>query len=92
MTISPDCECGAIEESVDYFLFRYTRWREQRIKLREIGITTGRWDTSFFLGGWSGVTIDGAKDKWRPALDAVTVTLDFAISTGRLRAEASADN
>ena len=54
---SPYCECGATEESIDHFLFRCTRWREQRTKLREIGITTGRWDTSFFLGGWYGETI-----------------------------------
>ena len=90
--ISPKCECGAIEESVDHFLFRCTRWREQRTKLQEIGITTGRWDTSFFLRELSGVTINRVKDKWRPALEAVTATLDFAISTGRLRADAPAND
>ena len=35
------CECGITEESVDHFLFRCIKWREQRTKLREIGITTG---------------------------------------------------
>ena len=87
---SPYCECGVTEESVDHFLFRCTKWREQRTRLREISTKAGRWDTSFFLGGWSGVTIDGVKDKWKPALDAVTATLDFAISTKRLCAEVSA--
>jgi hypothetical protein len=75
------CDCGQEEESVDHFLFRYSRWDEQREHMRNadreiIG------NQSFFLGGKTAE--DG--HRWSPNLGAVRAAIKFAISTGRLDA------
>lgn len=44
-----------------------------------------RWgDTSYMLGGWSWIHKDGDLEKWRPAKEIITATINFAIATGRL--------
>ena len=37
-----------------------------------------------FARGWSGEQKDGALAKWRPTIEMVTATINFAIATGRL--------
>ena len=75
------CDCGQEEETVDHFLFRCTRWDEQRERMRNIDQAM-MGNLSFFLGGKTAE--DG--DKWRPNLGAVRAAIKFAISTGRLDA------
>ena len=41
-------------------------------------------DTSYLLGGWSDEQKYGALAKWRPTIEMVTATINFAIATGRL--------
>lgn len=44
-----------------------------------------RWgDTSYMVGAWSWIHKDGDLEKWRPAKDIITATINFAIATGRL--------
>jgi hypothetical protein len=75
------CDCGQEEETVDHFLFRCTRWDEQREHMRNVdqGMMG---NLSFFLGGKTAE--DG--HKWSPNLGAVRAAIKFAISTVRLDA------
>ncbi|KAF6518133.1 hypothetical protein HZS61_002211 [Fusarium oxysporum f. sp. conglutinans] len=75
------CGCGQEEETVDHFLFRCTRWDEQREHMQNVdqGMIG---NLSFFLGGKTAE--DG--HKWSPNLAAVRAAIKFAISTGRLDA------
>ncbi|KAJ0129356.1 hypothetical protein HZ326_27178 [Fusarium oxysporum f. sp. albedinis] len=75
------CGCGQGEETVDHFLFRCTRWDEQREHIQNVdqGMIG---NLSFFLGGKTAE--DG--HKWSPNLAAVRAAIKFAISTGRLDA------
>ena len=45
---------------------------------------------SYALGGYStaerdGKKVDGEEDEWRPDLNAVKATIEYAIKTGRLQ-------
>lgn len=80
---SSQCKCGKGEESVDHFLFRCPQWSIYRGEIRRLA--GRRWgDTSFMLGGWSGVKKDGEVVKWKPANEMVIATINFAIATGRI--------
>ena len=84
---SDECECGR-KETVPHFLFMCQRWSEQRRDMRRVhGTRYG--NLSFALGGYStyereGRGIDGRVEEWKPNLEAVRATIDFAIATGRL--------
>ncbi|RKK08347.1 hypothetical protein BFJ68_g17485 [Fusarium oxysporum] len=69
------------EEMVGHFLFRCTRWDEQREHMRNVDQRIIG-NLSFFLGG------KRAEDghRWSPNLGAVRAAIKFAISTGRLDA------
>jgi hypothetical protein len=87
---SNQCECtGNTSETVRHFLFECSRWRQHREKLREVA--GDRWgDLSFFLGGRterkkpSGELLDGPRKSWKPNIEVVNATIEFAIATGRL--------
>jgi len=89
-TDSPQCSCGADEESVRHVILACPLWEAQR---RELRIMAGqRWgDLSFLLGGQSsqvypgtGRRIDRGPDKWKPDHRMVKKTIQFLIATGRL--------
>ena len=80
------CECG-MTETVIHFLFLCPRWRDERQAMRSAH-GSRYWDVSYALGGYStaerdGKEVDGEKDKWQPDLNAVKVTIEYAIKTGR---------
>ena len=87
---SNQCECpGNANETVRHFLFECSRWRQYREKLREVA--GDRWgDLSFFLGGRteqtkpSGELLDGPRKSWKPDMEVVNRTIEFAVATGRL--------
>jgi ribonuclease HI len=81
------CDCGQGQETVDHFLFRCRRWTTHRTELLQC-TQTNRGNMSFYLGGKT-PTDD---DKWTPNMDAVRATIRFAIATGRLEANATANN
>ncbi|KAF2259126.1 hypothetical protein CC78DRAFT_621284 [Lojkania enalia] len=65
-------------------------WRQQRAKLRQQrGQRFG--ELSYALGGYSsrqeggGQSIDGPIQHWKPDMEAVRATIEFAKSTGRLQ-------
>lgn len=75
------CDSGQEEETVDHFLFRCTRWGEQREHMRKVDqVMMG--NLSFFLGG---KTVEDGH-KWSSNLGAVRAPIKSAISTGRLDA------
>jgi len=82
------CDCGC-RESIAHFLFSCRRWRQQRAKLRQQhGQRFG--ELSYALGGYSsrqegGQSIDGPIKYWKPDIEAVRATINFAKSTGRLQ-------
>jgi hypothetical protein len=91
------CECGS-RESIAHFLFSCSRWMQQRTKMRQQhGERFG--DLSYALGGYSsrqegGESIDGPIERWKPDINVVQATIQFATDTGRLQAsdqEASAE-
>ena len=82
------CECGE-RETVQHFLFHCPRWQSIRDDFRRKA--GKRWgDLSFALGGWSGrrlpdgKRLDGKLSSWKPNLEMVRATNDFAMRTGRL--------
>jgi len=83
-----ECECGLIE-SIPHFLFCCRKWEEQRQKLRlQHGERFG--DLSYALGGYSsrkegGESIDGPIERWKPDIEVVRATIQFAIETRRLQ-------
>ncbi|KAF9733796.1 transposon I factor [Paraphaeosphaeria minitans] len=86
---STDCECGPKRETARHFLFECTRWTEQRKPLVEVA--EDRWgDLSFFLGGRTerktakGEYLDGPSKPWKPDMEVVNQTIQFALATGRL--------
>jgi ribonuclease HI len=87
---SNQCECtGNISETVRHFLFECPRWDQHRGRLREAA--GSRWgDLSFVLGGRverrkpSGELLDGPRKSWKPDIEVVNRTIEFAIATGRL--------
>ena len=66
-----------------------SRWRQQRTVLRQQhGERFG--DLSYALGGYSsrqegGQNIDGPIEQWKPNMEAVKATIEFAKSTRRLQ-------
>jgi ribonuclease HI len=82
------CDCG-LTESIAHFLFSCSRWVRQRAKLRrQHGERFG--DLSYALGGYSnrqegGENIDGPIERWKPDIDVVRATIEFAKDTGRLQ-------
>lgn len=84
-----DCECGHSRETARHFLFECPRWIEQRKSLLEAA--GARWeDLSFLLGGRteqktaSGELLDGPPKSWKPDVEVVNQTIQFALATGRL--------
>lgn len=75
------CACGQAKETVEHFLFRCRKWTAQRTELLQC-TDTYRGNMSFFLGGKS----PSDDQKWTPNLEAVRVSIRFAIATGRLEA------
>ncbi|KAK7177893.1 hypothetical protein PSPO01_16055 [Paraphaeosphaeria sporulosa] len=89
-TNSDRCTCrGRQPETVRHFVFECPLWKEERKTLQEVA--GNRWgDLSFFLGGRSeqrlpsGELLDGKAESWKPNLDVVNQTIEFAMATGRL--------
>lgn len=80
------CSCKTGAETVHHFLFYCPLWIKFRSSIRDIGYKHNRWgDTSFFVGGWSGPSKDGEEQAWRPNKEAVWSTINYAMSTGRLK-------
>lgn len=53
--------------------------------MKHVADSHNHWeDTSFLLGGWSGVVKDGKLGKWKPNLAMVSATIKFAEDTERL--------
>jgi hypothetical protein len=82
-----ECECRLMK-SIPHFLFCCRRWEEQRRQLRlQHGERFG--DLSYALGGFSsrkkgGQSIDGPIERWKPDIDVVRATIEFAMETRRL--------
>lgn len=79
---SDQCACGEAKETVKHFLFRCTRWLEQRKRLLE-QTETRMGCLSFFLGGKA----PSDTDEWTPKLAAVRATIQYTLDTGRLAME-----
>jgi hypothetical protein len=80
------CPCGQATESIKHFLFRCTRWNEQRRQLfRETN--TRRGCLSYFLGGRS--PSDRESD-WAPNMSAVRATIKYVKATERFQADPEA--
>ena len=78
-TDTDQCSCGQAAETVEHFLFRYTKWTAFRTEMLQC-TETYRSNILFYLGGKT-----PTDDKsWTPDLTAVRVTIRFAIATGRL--------
>ncbi|KAF2006546.1 hypothetical protein P154DRAFT_219357 [Amniculicola lignicola CBS 123094] len=83
-----ECVCG-LTESILHFLFCCRRWEEQRQQLRlQHGVRFG--DLSYALGGFSsrkegGESIDGPIKRWKPDIEVVRATIQFAMATRRLQ-------
>ena len=83
-----ECKCGLVK-SIPHFLFCCRKWAEQRQELRlQHGERFG--DLSYALGGFSsrkegGESIDGPIERWKPDIDVVRATIQFAMDTGRLQ-------
>lgn len=75
------CDCRRPVETMEYFLFRCTKWDAQREGMRRIG-QREMGNLLFFLEGKS--ALDGLR--WSPNLLAVRATIKFAMETGRLGA------
>ena len=72
-------------ETVHHFLFYCPLWVRFRASITDLGYRHNRWgDTSFFVGGWSGSSKDGEEKIWKPNMEAVWATINYAVSTGRL--------
>ena len=79
------CGCGTAKETVKHFLFLCARWDHLRARLlQQIGPRIG--DISFCLGGRSKIR-ELDPSPWKPDLDAVRVTIRYAMATERLLAD-----
>ena len=81
------CDYGLIE-LIQYFLFSYRRWAQQRIKLREQHGDRFR-DLLYALGGYlrrqeGGRNIDGLIKRWKPDISVVKAIIEFVKETGCL--------
>jgi hypothetical protein len=83
------CECERGEETIRHVILSCARWAEERRKLRTVAKQRAG-DVPFLLGRWGkkqdckGQLVDGPKEKWRPDLEVVKVTIRFLQQTGRL--------
>jgi hypothetical protein len=91
---SAACTCRATQESIYHFLFRCSKWREERKNLRD---TIGdRWgDLSYALGGWSGRKdrrtqqyVDGTREKWKPNIKVLKAVIEYVKATKRFQPRA----
>ncbi|GIZ38771.1 hypothetical protein CKM354_000217300 [Cercospora kikuchii] len=73
------CACTQATETVEHFLFRCRLWDDLRLQMLQ-HTDTMRGNLSFFLGGKAA----SDNEKWKPAIDAVLATIQFAMATGRL--------
>lgn len=79
------CGCNNGEETVHHFLFCCPLWDGCRTQMKQLADSHNRWrDTSFLLGGWSGVYKDGEFSKWKPNLATMSATIQFAADIGTL--------
>jgi hypothetical protein len=77
------CVCERAKETIKHFLFRCTRWEQQRTTYMLEQSDRQRGNLSFHLGGKSA----SDKDKWSPNMNAVRATIKYAMATGRLDTE-----
>ena len=76
------CICGKAKESIKHFLFRCTKWDQQRHQLfRETD--TKRGCLSFFLTGKA----PSDTENWTPNISAVRATVKYALATERLKGD-----
>ncbi|KAJ6436167.1 transposon I factor [Purpureocillium lavendulum] len=80
------CDCGQAAETIKHFLFRCKKWTAQREIMFQYS-RTKMGNLSFVLGGK--VVSDG--DKWKPDIQAVRATVQFAMATKRLDLAQQAD-
>jgi hypothetical protein len=73
------CACEQARETVKHFLFQCRQWTAYRTGMLQC-TDTHRGNISFYLGGK--LPLDD--QKWTPNLEAVRITIQFAIATGRL--------
>lgn len=91
-TESEQCSCGTGIESVHHFLFYCPLWDNFRPQMKRMADSYNRWgDTSFLLGGWSGIVKDGDFVRWKPNLAMVSATITFAEDTRRLNVKRDED-
>jgi hypothetical protein len=76
---SAKCECGHAAETVEHYLFRCKRWKEERQIMLQYS-RTEMGNLSFFLGGKAASN----GDKSTPNIEAVKASVKFAIATRRL--------
>jgi hypothetical protein len=89
------CECdNSTPETTRHFLLECRRWNEQHQELQ--GAAGTRWgDLSYLLGGRTelrkpnGEHLDGKPENWKPNLEIVRKTLNFALNTKRLSSQPS---
>jgi ribonuclease HI len=77
------CVCERAKETIKHFLFRCTRWEQQRTTYMLEQSDRQRGNLSFHLGGKSA----SDKDKWSPNMNAVRATIKYAMATGRFDME-----
>ncbi len=76
------CPCEQAVETVKHFLFRCSKWTQQRTQLYQT-TETKRGNLSFYLGGKTWLD----PESWAPDMKAVRAVVAFAIATGRLQPE-----
>jgi hypothetical protein len=85
------CMCNTGIETAQHFLFYCPKWTDKRRRFRE---TMGeRWgDLAYAVGGWSGrmnrstgKLVDGPKEKWKPDIRVIKVTIQFVKATRRFQ-------
>ena len=84
--VESECGCGQAAETVEHFLFRCKKWTAQQEVMVQCP-RTNMGNLSFFLGGKA----SSDDDKWKPDLQAVHATVQFAMATKRLDADQRAD-
>lgn len=76
------CECGEAIESREHFVFRCTRWSEQR---KMLGVWTAEDKLSRLLGGKTSTDTED----WTPDKDAVRAVIHFTLATIRFERDTS---
>jgi hypothetical protein len=75
---SDQCACGQATETVEHFLFNCSLWETHRDCSSEQA-ETRRINLSYYLGEKA----PSDPQTWKPNIEAVRVTLKYAIGTGR---------